>query len=149
MRAIFDFAAIYETSKGQHIFLKFDYSKNIWGPFQKLCLLCYQKNNILWFGLLMYVYVVCIKSSIIYDQLASAFTFCSHKHDKGCSCSFCYHLPDTYKWIFCVVVYFKQVFNIWWTFPMYRWWFFMVWYLKLFYLSIFISTNNTRFPGNN
>ena len=45
------------------------------------------KMNILWFGSLKYVYVLCIKSLFIYDELASAFSFCSHKHDKGCSCS--------------------------------------------------------------
>ena len=63
-------------------------------------------SNINWFGLLMYVYVVCIKSLIIDNELASVI-------------SFWYHLPDTYlfcvihEWIFCVVVYSKRVFNIW------------------------------------
>ena len=75
------------------------------GP-TKYCLLGYQKLP--YYGLGYY----CMFTSCVfnvwsqYDELSSAI-------------GFWYHLPDTYlfcvihKWIFCVVVYFKQVFNIW------------------------------------
>ena len=68
--------------------------------------------NMLWFWLLMYVYAVCIKSLIMYGELASA-PIKAAVIVSGITFLLSRHLFRViHKCLFCVVVYFKQVFNI-------------------------------------